>query len=250
MSILSIVGSYHLIRWTNQNAGFLSLLFSAVVAVATVFYAVLTRRLVSETIQLRHIETDPDIFVELQPHPTSIFMLEFVVSNVGRGKALGVSFRFDPPLDSESRLHLSEVEFLKQKRDIPPNHQHRFYFGYGPELLNEPPLPPIGVLIQYQSVAGEEFQKRFCVSVNDLLGLLQYGSQPEEVISKVIGKLADAIEAVTTSKKRLRVEVTTTHEATREIEEEVRHFKEMQALRRIEQRKQSEAQVRETPESE
>jgi len=49
------------IGWLNANAALVSLFFSGVVAAATVVYAVLTSRLVTETWALRRAETDPQV---------------------------------------------------------------------------------------------------------------------------------------------------------------------------------------------
>lgn len=60
------------VRWFNENSGFLTLVFSAIVAVATVFYVILTRQLVRETAALRRLQSEPQLDLTLQSVPASI----------------------------------------------------------------------------------------------------------------------------------------------------------------------------------
>jgi len=57
----------------NRNSGAFTVLFSAVVALATVVYAILTWRLVTETKEMREVQTEPKIFVMELSH-LSIFL--------------------------------------------------------------------------------------------------------------------------------------------------------------------------------
>ena len=51
------------LKYLNDNAGALNALFSGVVALATVVYAVLTAKLVRETRNLREVQTEPRVEV-------------------------------------------------------------------------------------------------------------------------------------------------------------------------------------------
>lgn len=82
------------IDFLNANAGAFNLLFSAVVAVATVVYAWLTARLVSETRRLREVQTEPTIEVTYRSHDEAMALLELVVQNIGAGPAYDVTVEF------------------------------------------------------------------------------------------------------------------------------------------------------------
>jgi heme/copper-type cytochrome/quinol oxidase subunit 2 len=56
-----------MIDFLNKNAGALSVVFSFVVMIATVVYALLTWFLVRENKTLRKAETEPNISVYLEP---------------------------------------------------------------------------------------------------------------------------------------------------------------------------------------
>ena len=57
----------HFLDFLNANSGAINVLFSFIVAFATVIYAVLTIVLVLETRRMRKSQTDPDVVVRIQP---------------------------------------------------------------------------------------------------------------------------------------------------------------------------------------
>lgn len=54
-----------MLNFLNQNSGAFLVLFSLVVTGATVFYAILTSRLVSETRKMREAQTEPNVSVNI-----------------------------------------------------------------------------------------------------------------------------------------------------------------------------------------
>ena len=56
-----------LFDYLNQNNGAITVIFTAVVAIATVVYAILTWKLVSETRMMREVQTEPKISAIIQP---------------------------------------------------------------------------------------------------------------------------------------------------------------------------------------
>lgn len=54
------------LEFLNRNSGALSLVFAMVVAIATVFYAILTHRLVEETERMRLAQTEPSVSVRIE----------------------------------------------------------------------------------------------------------------------------------------------------------------------------------------
>lgn len=72
-----------LFEFLNTNSGALSVLFSAAVTVATVVYAILTWKLVTETKLLREAQTEPRIEITAQPFETAFNLLRFHIRNTG-----------------------------------------------------------------------------------------------------------------------------------------------------------------------
>ena len=82
-----------LFEFLNQNSGALSVLFSAVVTVATVVYAILTWKLVAETRLLREAQTEPCVEITAQPLETAFNLLRLQIRNTGMGAARQLRFR-------------------------------------------------------------------------------------------------------------------------------------------------------------
>lgn len=56
-----------LLAFLNANSGALNVIFTGVVTIATAVYAVLTWKLVSETRQMREVQTEPKIEITTCP---------------------------------------------------------------------------------------------------------------------------------------------------------------------------------------
>ena len=82
-----------LFEFLTKNSGALSILFSAAVTVATVVYAILTWKLVTETRLLREAQTEPRIEITAQPFETAYNLLRLQVRNTGLGPAQRLRFR-------------------------------------------------------------------------------------------------------------------------------------------------------------
>lgn len=89
-----------LLKFLNDNSGAFNVLFSAVVAIATVVYAVLTARLVRETERLRAAATEPALEVTYRARDEAMSLLEIVIKNIGNGPAYGVRFSFNSSSNS------------------------------------------------------------------------------------------------------------------------------------------------------
>src|SRR4030042_3745759 len=65
----------------NKNNNALSVLFSGIVAIATISYALLTWGLVHETKKMREIQTQPFISLNIEPRPEWINLIDLIKHN-------------------------------------------------------------------------------------------------------------------------------------------------------------------------
>jgi hypothetical protein len=77
------------------DAASLQLVFTGVVAVATVVYAFLTLLLVRETVRLRRVQAEPEIVLYLQPSEYDLSLIDIVIRNVGATPAHNMHWEFD-----------------------------------------------------------------------------------------------------------------------------------------------------------
>lgn len=117
------------IAYLNKNAGALTVVFSAVVTISTVAYAILTRSLVTETKRMREAQTEPRIEITLNSLDFAINIVRLRVRNIGLGPAKNVRFTSHITTGGEAAEKLLEefnkANFLKIGLK---------YFGPGHEL--------------------------------------------------------------------------------------------------------------------
>ncbi|MBI5778974.1 MAG: hypothetical protein HZA49_05915 [Planctomycetes bacterium] len=96
-----------MLEFLNQNSGAFNLLFSFLVSLATIVYAILTWRLVSETRKIREIQIDPKISINIQPKEEAKSFIEMVIKNIGLGPAYNISFELSNDFEHEKGKYLS-----------------------------------------------------------------------------------------------------------------------------------------------
>ena len=62
----------NIVQFLNQNSGALTVIFTAVVTISTLVYAVLTAVLVSETKKMREVQTEPKVKITLRPLESAV----------------------------------------------------------------------------------------------------------------------------------------------------------------------------------
>src|ERR1051326_4968339 len=67
-------------------------IFSGVVALSTLVYAVLTSRLVTETSKMRHVQSDPQIGISVVQSKDAFGFADMLIRNDGAGPAVDVRF--------------------------------------------------------------------------------------------------------------------------------------------------------------
>ena len=71
-----------MLEFLNQNAGALTVMFTAVVTLSTVVYAILTAALVKETGRMRQAQTEPKIEITLRPSDEWINLIRLHLKNI------------------------------------------------------------------------------------------------------------------------------------------------------------------------
>jgi hypothetical protein len=93
-------------------------IFSGSVVAATIAYVVLTWKLVSETRKMREAQTEPKVFVTIQPREEWINFMDLVIQNIGLGPAYNIEFEVHPDFEYEKGKFLSEIGFMKKRSKI------------------------------------------------------------------------------------------------------------------------------------
>ena len=167
------------IEWFNANHNLISMVATAVSAVATVFiagFAIITARLTKalaeENRLMRKAGSKPEVVVYLATDSQRPHAINFVLANVGRGPAKNVEFTIEGDMDDFAAHHVSSA-FRNQSGGkgtdmLPQGECIQSFFGVGPSLLATPQLSCFSVSLTYEDLNGKTLEKRYQIDVAQL----------------------------------------------------------------------------------
>lgn len=139
-------------EFLTQNSGAFAVMFSAVVAIATIVYAILTWKLVSETTKMREAQTEPKVSVTIHPREEWINFIDMVIQNIGLGPAYDIKFKINPDFEYAKGRFLSELGFMKNGlRYLAPNQKLQFFLTSMIENFEEKTKKLFEIRVTYQN---------------------------------------------------------------------------------------------------
>jgi len=220
-----------ILDFLNKNSGALSVLFSAVVTIATVAYSILTRTLVLETRKMRQVQTEPKLEITVKPFDFAINIVRLHIRNIGLGPALNV--RFNPKVLSggdgaQSLLQeFTQTNFFK----IGLN-----YFGPSQEMHSnftqlshnhEAKMSSVLLFdIKFESVTGVEYEEQIVIDMSELKGIGQLGTPNLYSIAKSLEKIKDDFAHVTSGFRKINTNIFTSEDRAKEHEEQLAFYEE------------------------
>ena len=197
-----------MIDFFNNNSGLFNLIFSATVAIATVIYAILTWKLVSETRKIRQIQTEPDISVRIKPQDDAIQYYDFIIENIGLAPAFNIAFNVvqgdhlmkDPKL-SEGGPIKNGIKYFAPKEKI------IFWGGSFPEYLKSENKTPVAIDIIYENSLNEKRTAKSIINLEEFLNLSRLGAPPIVTISKNIKMISDDLHSALTGWRKIKLDV-------------------------------------------
>jgi hypothetical protein len=215
------------ISFLNQNSGALTVLFTAVVTLATVVYAALTAVLVIETRKLRLVQTEPRIEITVDSLDFSVHIVRLCIRNIGEAPAKNVTF--EPLL-----LEGGEVGQSLMSEFLTPNFFHTGLRYFGPRQFRYSGYTQTNVdfeakagsvicfKIAYESVTGKKYTDEVVVDMAEIRGRYQLGKPNLYSIAQSMEKIQGDLHHVVTGFKRIKVD----NYDTKDREEEARDKKE------------------------
>lgn len=221
-----------IIAYLNSNSGALTVVFTAVVTISTVAYALLTRSLVSETKKMREVQTEPRIEITLKPLDFAINIVRLRVRNIGLGPAKNIRFTSNISSGGEGAEKLL-VEFNKANFLI----AGLKYFGPGHELHAgytditkdfDAKVASVFVYhIEYESVAGKKYRDQITIDVSELQGMNQLGKPNLYAIAQSIETIQKEFSHVVSGFKKIHADVYTSEDRDREKAERRAYIEKM-----------------------
>jgi len=207
--------------WLNNNGPLLSLFFSFVVTASTVVYAFLTWKLVSETIRMREVQTEPLLEATVEPLEKAINLTILKIKNIGLGSAFNVSLHFQAPDGSVSTSPI--VNDFKRTNWIStgvsylgPGQERRSWYTVMFENPDEKFSQSFDVLLTYQNSKGKVIYSTFPIDMSQIKGLYNVGEPPLESIAKSLKEIQADVERITSGRAAVEVISKTADEAALE----------------------------------
>jgi hypothetical protein len=210
-----------MLRFLNENAGALSVLFSLVVTGATVVYAWLTAQLVSETRRMRRAQSDPKIALGLAPHQFRFGFVDLLIVNEGSGSAHDVTFEVHPDETADPELVQKLQDYGLIKRGLKymsPRQEVRTFFASMIERDERRMNTNIDVTVRYRTPSGEPGQGRYSLDFSPYWGHSELGKHPLVEMESILKKIEEHVGAVVCGWSKVPVRTFT-------LEEEVRQGK-------------------------
>ena len=220
------------IAFLNSNSGALTVVFTAVVTISTVAYAILTWSLVSETKRMREAQTEPRIEMTLKPLDFAINIVRLHVRNIGLGPARNVKFASRVASGGEGAEKLLEefnkANFLKVGlKYFGPGHE--LHSGYT-EITKDFDAKIASVLtydIEYDSVTGKKYSDQTTIEVAELRGMNQLGKPNLYAIAQSVEAIQKELSHVVSGFKKIHADVYTAEDRNREEAEKRAYIEKM-----------------------
>lgn len=183
----------------DDSLGIMPTLLTLLVALMSV---VIAHQALFEQRLMRQAGTDPVILVHLGTREDTRELATLEISNVGAGAAMNVETIFVTDI-SEFVPHRIITDFSSLKtplRTIPQGSSVSYNIGVGHELLRDPEIPRIEILVRYENIDGEKTSSRQLINVKELS--LQRADAP------VLARISTSIEKLRKSLLKLDPEPT------------------------------------------
>lgn len=195
MSLLDVI--LDILNFLNQNSGAFNVIFSFIVSISTVVYAILTWRLVSETRKMRVAQTEPKIFITIQPREEWINFIDMIIQNIGLGPAYDIKFKVEPDFKITKSRSLSELGFIKNGlKYLAPNQKIQFFLTNMAENFEEKIKSRFEIKVTYKNSVGKKYEDTYLIDFSSLEGLHQLGKPPIYRIAKSVENIQKDIHRI------------------------------------------------------
>ncbi len=181
----------------NQNSGALLVVFSLVVTLATVFYVILTRSLVSETRKMREAQTEPDIFISIQLREESINLVDMIIRNIGLGSAYSLKFEVNADFEYRKGHKLSQLNLIKNGLNyLAPNQRINIFTSYFPDLIKRKIITPFNIKVTYKNKFERPYENEYTIDFSEFIGLIQVSEPSLKKVANNLEKIQRDIHTI------------------------------------------------------
>ena len=204
-----------LLNYLNTNAGAFTVIFTVAVAIATVVYAILTWKLVSETRLMRQAQTEPKIEITLKSLEIAIHIVRIHIRNIGMGPAVNV--KFTPQIVSGGDCakilmeEFTETNFFKTGiAYFSPNEERVSHYTEMTKDFDGKTASVIAFEVEYEGVTGKKYKDILSIDMSEHKGTYQLGKPHLYSIAQSLEKLQKDVANLVGGSRRVSANVYTT----------------------------------------
>ena len=171
----------------------LQIVFSGVVAISTVVYAILTWKLVSETRKSREFQVTPNVNIYLERGEVNQSYIYLIFTNSGSGVAKNVQFEILKDFDSYDfdDLKIEKKGIIKNGiNNFYPNQTQKFFLlNLSEDFDNKIKLSMI-IRTKYMDINERTYSKDFSLSLSEFPGIFKL-SPPDSYFGQIADELSE-----------------------------------------------------------
>jgi hypothetical protein len=175
----------------------LTLLFSGIVAISTVIYAVLTSKLVKETRATRLLQITPDIQIYFEKAETETHFVYFIIENFGYGVALDVKLTIIKDFNryDVEELRLSKMGSFKYGiRKFYPKQRFKYFFTNLTENHDDKINDWLEIEVSYKDIYEKDYKRNSRLKIDEILGTGKMVNPPDSYIGRIWYELSQIKE--------------------------------------------------------
>ncbi len=204
----------------KQSFDILSIGIAAILAITTIVYAWITRRMLNETKRMRESQTEPHVFINIQPMKRAEFLLNMVIQNIGHGPAYDLKFSVMPDIVMGTDYKLSEVNLIKEGfKYLAPDQKIECIVAHTITEAKKKVKTLHTVTVTYRDRAEKKFSETFVLDFTEYFGIRYSDTDPYKgIIEKLDAIHKDLDGFARESGSKLRVITQTKQEHKEEVQ--------------------------------
>ncbi len=192
--ILTIIGGYE-----PEKYNFVYLGLTAILIIVNFL-------MFSETNEMRKAQTQPNVYVAIQPVDELSYFIELFVQNIGLGSACNINFEVSDFHYTETHL-LSEVYLIKNGIGyLAPNQKMQVFIMQSYEVFEFNSKDPVNIIINYTDENGDKFKSEYKIdfmSIKDVQRMKDTYTNFESALLVDTKKISKSIEDISSNIKTI-----------------------------------------------
>lgn len=219
-----------MLDFLNQNSGVLTVIFTGVVTLSTVVYAILTAVLVAETRRMRRVQTEPKMEVAIKLREEWINLVQVYVRNIGLGPAYDISFNVCAEAGKEGAKALikdfTQANFFQTGlRYLGPGQEVVSGYSQITEKFDQKIESVLIFDVSYRGAAGRLYNDKFRLDLSEFKGRSQIGKPHLYSIAQRLEEIQRDFHSLATGFKRIKADIYDSEDREEERREWEEHRK-------------------------